>query len=345
MRSEIHDDPSTLEFIETVQRIQRSGFKITTLSYLLQDEDLTGKAAPLMGDILAVAKTVSDGLVKIELENTAEPPSTWDALKAQITSLYDGTTVDTFIELLKGVEETGSYANYVAKHPDAKAACDNLLGTHPDLKELCTTFENSAATSEGDKLAEVLQTLVPILKQDLKQAFVKQTLSSALNVSFTSLSELCQHPDIMHAAARPGVLAIDDLLQLEANGVSAAYDLHDDASKTADSAEIVPDIDYPTTDPKNAHMLPKNIDNVKTGITAVWKFYLDAPVNGTYIFALEADPGAEAHIFIEGNELSGNKSSLKAGRLYPIEVRVAHAKDKATLTWTAPGLATEVIPR
>jgi len=58
--------PAALTFIELAQLIKQSDFKIKTLSYLLQHEDVTGKASPSIDSILSLAKTLKDGLFRIE---------------------------------------------------------------------------------------------------------------------------------------------------------------------------------------------------------------------------------------------------------------------------------------
>ena len=99
--------PSTLKFIELAQLIKQSDFKIKTLSYFLQHEDVTGKASPSKDNTLSLAKTLKDGLVRIEQEYKVEDDPTGEIAKSKMALVYENAVVDKFFGLLKG---TTSYS-------------------------------------------------------------------------------------------------------------------------------------------------------------------------------------------------------------------------------------------
>jgi DNA-binding transcriptional MerR regulator len=85
--------PSTLKFIELVLLIKQSEFKINTLNYFLQHEDVTGKASPSKDSTLSLAKTLKDGLVKIEQDYMVEDDPTGEIAKSKMALVYENDVV------------------------------------------------------------------------------------------------------------------------------------------------------------------------------------------------------------------------------------------------------------
>jgi hypothetical protein len=107
--------------------------------------------------------------------------------------------------------------------------------------------------------------------------------------------------------------------------------------------------------------LPANPAGADAKISAIWKFYLEVPVNGNYNYYIETDSGAEVKITIDENVIpineillnddhdndiwqNQNAIELKAGRLYRVELEIAKVKDKAVLKWESKGIGKESIP-
>jgi hypothetical protein len=390
--------PSTLKFIELVQLIKQSDFKIETLSYFLQHEDVTGKASPSKDSSISLAKTLKDGLVRIEQEYKVEDDPTGEIAKSKMALVYENAVVDKFFGLLKG---TTSYpVDY--SHPQSeleqelKGISDKITYDHfqkrliyqgvmtegvktnfenatkpfsdaiqklydmaqddfrdffdkyPDLK---TLYDNYVASNkpETEKIRDILEDFLPSLQKKLKHLFIKQTLSSSLNVDLTILNELLEKQNIMHSIEQDDKQAIEDFLKLEVCGVSAQYFF---AGNTTADPLIEARIDFS----KDGKHLPTNPDNADAKISAVWKFYLEVPVNENYNYYIETHKDAKVKISIDEKEILINDDQdngiwqnqaaieLKAGRLYRVELEIAKVKDKAILKWESKGIGRESIP-
>jgi hypothetical protein len=277
--------PSTLKFIELVQLIKQSNFKIETLSYFLQHEDVTGKASPSRDSILSLAKTLKDGMVGIEQEYKVEDDPTGEIAKSKMALVYENAVVDKFFGLLKG---TTSYSVEDYSHPqpelepelkdisdkiaydhfqkrlnfqgvmteavktkfeDAASATDDFkdaiqklydlaqddfsefFDKYSDLKALYDSYDASSKI-ENEKIADILEDFLPSLKKKLKHLFIKQTLSSSVNVELSLLNELLERQSILHSIGQDDKPAIEDFLKLEVNGVSAQYFFDDNTTTT-----------------------------------------------------------------------------------------------------------------
>lgn len=278
--------PSTLKFIELVQLIKQSDFKINTLNYFLQHEDVTGKASPSRDSILSLAKTLKDSLVGIDQEYKVEDDPTGEIAKSKMALVYENAVVDNFFGLLKG---TTSYSVDYSQpqpelEPELKDISDKIAYDHFQkhlnfqgvmTEAVKTNFDNAviatgafktaiqelydAAQSdfsdffdkysdlnvlydsyvasnkpEIEKIADILEDFLPSLKKKLKHLFIKQTLSSSVNVELSLLNELLERQNILHSIELNDQPAIEDFLKLEVNGVSAQYFFADNTSTTPD---------------------------------------------------------------------------------------------------------------
>lgn len=113
--TELEDiNPNTLKFIERAQLIKQSDFKINTLSYLLQHEDVSGKSSPPKNSILSLAKMLKEGLVQIEQTQDVGSDPTGDIAKSKMTLVYESAVVDKFFGLLKGLSYSVDYSHPLA---------------------------------------------------------------------------------------------------------------------------------------------------------------------------------------------------------------------------------------
>lgn len=462
--------PSTLKFIELVQLVKQSDFKINTLNYFLQHEDVTGTASPSRDSILSLAKTLKDGLVGIEQEYKVEDDPTGEIAKSKMALVYENTVVDNFFGLLKG---TTSYSvDYIHPQPELepelkdisdkivydhfqkrlnfqgvmteavkinfdnvaiatdtfKAAIQELYNAAQEdfsdffdkYSDLKTLYDSYVASNkpETEKIADILEDFLPSLKKKLKHLFIKQTLSSSVNVDMTILNELLEMQNILHSIEQDDQPAIEDFLKLEVNGVSVQYFFTDNTSTTPDitlsgiafNRGTVTKSEFPNSSlvskllkrgiikevvnytsyvyfndsikdesqlkgrleevDKNSHeieqvldiwrqtdnILPANPAGATTKISAIWRFYLEVPVNGNYNYYIETDSDAKVKISIDENKISisdvnkngvlQNKKAieLKAGRLYQVELEIAKVEKTAVLKWESKGIGRERIP-
>jgi hypothetical protein len=287
----------------------------------------------------------------------------------------------------------------------------DFFSKFPELKTLYNDFKASQKP-DSEKFKDILEDFLPPLKKKLKHLFIKQTLSSSVNVELSLLNELLEKPKILHSIGKDYQPAIEDFFKLEVNGVSAQYFFADNTSTTPDitlsgiafnrgtaaksdfpnndlvskllnneiikevvnytdhvyfsdtikeesqlkgrleelainSDEIGPVLDIWRQTDNN---LPANPAGADAKISAIWKFYLEVPVNGNYNYYIETDIGAEVKITIDENKILLNDDhdndiwqnqdaiELKAGRLYRVELEIAKVKDKAVLKWESKGM-------
>jgi len=92
--------PPAIRFIELVQQIKNSPFKVNSLVYYLQHQDWSGEASPSQEDILAFARTLRGDLLRIEQENAVQEDSTGEVTKSRMALVYPQEAVDTFFGFL-----------------------------------------------------------------------------------------------------------------------------------------------------------------------------------------------------------------------------------------------------
>ena len=92
--------PPAIRFIEMVQQVRSSPFKVSALVYYLQHEDWSGKASPSEEDILAFARTLRGDLRRIERENAVQDDPAGEITKSRMALVYPQDVVDTFFGFL-----------------------------------------------------------------------------------------------------------------------------------------------------------------------------------------------------------------------------------------------------
>lgn len=92
--------PPAIRFIELVHSLKDSPFKVSQLQYFLQHKDLSGKASPLKEEILALARTLRNDLLRIDQENKVQEDPDGEIARAKMTLVYGNETTDIFFGLL-----------------------------------------------------------------------------------------------------------------------------------------------------------------------------------------------------------------------------------------------------
>ncbi|MBX6421974.1 neuraminidase-like domain-containing protein [Thermosulfurimonas sp. F29] len=99
----------TIRFIEMVERVKESGFKVEDLNYLfLHQFDPTGKYRPDKAGTRLFLKTIADGIRSIRAEHAApDDPSTLseDVLRQKLGLILPPDVVDRFLAMLAGRAE------------------------------------------------------------------------------------------------------------------------------------------------------------------------------------------------------------------------------------------------
>lgn len=118
-------------------------------------------------------------------------------------------------------------------HAQGQREFSAFFEKYPNLKELYDIYSTSQKP-EDEKIGDILKDFLPSLKERLKRLFIKQTLSSLVNVDLTILNELLEKNDIMHSIEKDDKPAIEDFIKLESDGVSVHYFFADNTTSTPD---------------------------------------------------------------------------------------------------------------
>ena len=221
---------------------------------------------------------------------------------------------------------------------------------YPDLQELYENFVDSSDSLE-DKMSALLVDFMPELRTRLKRQQVRQTVSAQVGVDLTLVTPLLETASLLHAVNQPAQSAIEDLLALETQGLSADIFFANDVIGAVDQPGIpVSTLDYRD----NGATLPANPAGGDASISGIWRGYLEAPDSGFYNFYVEADVGAEINLILDGesvilNIVSGvwqnlDAIELRAGQLYALQLTARKVKDRLILKWERKGMGRLPIP-
>jgi len=187
--------PSTLKFIELVQLVKQSDFKINTLNYFLHHEDVTGTASPSRDSILSLAKTLKDGMVGIEQEYKVEDDPTGEIAKSKMALVYENTVVDNFFGLLKGTTSYSVEYNHPQPElePELKDISDKIVYDHFQKRlnfqgvmteAVKTNFDNVAIATDTFKAA--IKELYNAAQEDFSDFFDKYSDLKTLYDSYVA---------------------------------------------------------------------------------------------------------------------------------------------------------------
>jgi Neuraminidase-like domain len=156
--------PDTIRFIQMVQLIKRSPFKVSQILYYLRHEDLSVKSSPSHESVLDFARRLRDDLTRIARELAAETDPTDEVARAKMAQVYDDSIARTFFGLINNT--TRFTVAYDFKRDDLLEEPDDLLEaingvtdriTYDDFgKEL--SFRGVMSTAERDALKDVAGT-------------------------------------------------------------------------------------------------------------------------------------------------------------------------------------------
>ncbi|MEQ4720639.1 neuraminidase-like domain-containing protein [Nonomuraea sp. B19D2] len=123
--------PHFTRFIELAHRTRR--VPIPQLAYFLAGEDPTGQAGPHLMETIALARTLRDGIRRIEAEYSVADDPTGDVARARTALVYGNEAADTLFGLLCGATTVETdYRQAQAELPAAIQAIAPALGyDHP----------------------------------------------------------------------------------------------------------------------------------------------------------------------------------------------------------------------
>ncbi len=120
-----HPFSQTLRFVEVVEEIKESGLNIEDLDYLLlhQIEDPVGKYRPDKETMLALMKTLAEGIRSIRTEHAVPEDAgaiNEETLRQKLGIIFPSDVVDRFLSMMNGTAEFTAIINYV----DSKIGLD-----------------------------------------------------------------------------------------------------------------------------------------------------------------------------------------------------------------------------
>lgn len=230
---------------------------------------------------------------------------------------------------------------------------ESLFTRYPELKPLYETYLASSDPVE-EKRQALLKAFRPELADRRKRQQALERLSAAANVSLDFALQSLDPPSgpyAMNAAGHADRPALDDVVALGAQGLSASIFFRNTATGTMDVAvPAVANLDYTAVGPNR---LPAN-PTPNAAISGIWGGRVEAPEPGYYNFAIEADAGANVSFTLDGQAQplaqngkvwrNTNPMQLKAGTLYDISLTVERTRDVLRVSWETPKRAREVIP-
>jgi len=270
--------------------------------------------------------------------------------------IFHGVMTETILQKLTNLSIVSAEFKTAIKslYDMGRADFADFFDAFPELEILYDKYLSSTGQDENERMKAILEAVMPTLKKNLKQLFVKQTLCSALNLDLLMINGLLDNHDILHSLQKVDQPLIEDILGLEAGGTSLQY-FFSDADDIPTSAQ--PDIEEPFSGNIDYNSLPKNPNNPGDRISAVWKFFVEAPISENYNFYMQTDPDAKVRISINDEEIdvkpdsngvwSNDKNEpiiLQSGKLYKIRLQITKVKDKAILKWASKGTGKVVIP-
>lgn len=350
--------PDILKFIEATQLITQSGFKISTLGYFLQHEDITGDASPSMDSILSFAKTLKDGLVRIEQEHNVEDDPTGEITRSKMSLVYENEVVDKFFGFLTGITEytvfSVEYTHHQEELEESLKINERISYYHSEnrlnYRGMMTEDEKVAFEDAEDASEEFRQAIADLYnegKKFLDDFFDKFPDLREPYIQFTSFTgPVNEKFNVILASFLPALkkklkhLFVKQTLSAAANIEPAVLD------QLLDNPGVIHSI-IQVDKPAISDFLELEASQAPGS-----KFYLEVPDNGGYNFYIETD--TDAVLQINGSPITGiiadgiwyndTPVEMAAGKLHLVEIEIPGAPDNPVIAWQSTGIAKEAIP-
>ncbi len=368
----LNHDPSgkttpPAENITTLARDLRAGFTAITNDFVLVDDPDGGIARSHMALVYGAEATeqffgyleaTSSAEVTYDHSATELEPAILAEAPDQIAYddfrkvlVFNGLMSTTVRDALQAVAGTpAAFTPAIdALFNASEAQSQPFFTRFPELLPLHDAYRSSTA-SKAEAYRALLEGILPQLISRRKRQVALQLLGTAIEVEADLAAVLFEKAEVLHAATDPASSALEDALMLESGGLSA--EISDGPAHTAPPARVETisgAIDFVST----GTVLPDNQTTPGSSISIRLRGYLEAPENGFFNIAVEADAGATVTLSIAGEpvlltEAGGiwsntNAIELRAGTLVEIALGVANVTDRLALRWSAPGRGTEVI--
>lgn len=250
-----------------------------------------------------------------------------------------------------------------------KTAIDNLYTKSQEISssffqrfpELQTPYNVYVGSNDVliTKRNTLLSSIMPDLVRQRKCQKILQEVSAMSHTDLemsTALLEKSSDGIALHAKGQPSKPAIEDFVNIEQEGISVKFYASDTANgNVIPASDVASNLDYSPLVNGIGNPLPSN-PIPGAAISAIWKGFIEAPANGFYKILLEADRGSKVTINMDSHDISLSANDtlltndesieLRAGILYPIEIKVEKVKNivRVQWEWTPNGQGRMVIP-
>lgn len=360
-------NPPILKAIDLVDRLRAAALPSEQALYLIWNQDISGKSAPVQSDILQFARTLRADFATIASEFTVVDDPEGQIARDRMVLVYGNKTTDFFFGLLHQTMITAvPYSHPQAElEPTILAVIPERIAYDNFRKQL--SFIGVLAAETRD-LIKAAAPAVPEFQQAIDRLFEEN--QQAIGPFFERYPELLPFydtyinsnesldrkrtnllanflPQLQRRRNRQQALqAIGALVKVDLEFANTLLDNKFDDKFVLHAS--VPD--RPAVDDLMA------IETDKTTIASSWNGYLEAPENGFYNFQIKSAPGATVTLTLAAQsqtltpnaDLSqwsnNNPIELQAGKLYPISISMENAGDLPTVRWQTTSRGWEIIP-
>lgn len=228
-----------------------------------------------------------------------------------------------------------------------------FFARYPELLELYTASASAKVLAEPDSnpRATVLDAFLPQLGHQRKRQLAFATLSAVLRVDPALAEAITSDPAVLHAQGDTSRPPLDDLTEVEVQGLSAQLFWGPTIVGTPQpEPQPTPTVDYGSQAP--ATPLPSG-PTAGAPISGVWSGFLEAPETAEFTFAVDTD-AKSVTLTLDGTPIELNRDGtrwhtpepipLTAGRLSALRLTVEKVTKRLTLRWQNTGRGWEIVP-
>ncbi len=262
------------------------------------------------------------------------------------TSVLSAKTRDAIKNLASGVGAAAFEAAMEDLYTKNQAAIAPFFARYPELQSRYDAYINSSEPVTTKRRALLVQILPGLVKRRQEQQAL-QAASAAANTDL-GLTQACLYapaaPFSLHAVGDADQSALNDLLALKTPGLSVQFYANDKAPGAIifGSPDIALNLDYSPAVGGVGNPLPANPSS-GSAISGVWRGYLEAPESGFFKLRIEADADATVTLLLDDKPVgltqigtlwsNTDPLELRAGTLYPIELKVEKVRSVVRVQW------------
>ncbi len=284
------------------------------------------------------------GVMDVATRNAIKATATAPAVVAEVNATAPGSLA-AFQTLFPAAIDVLYAANNTAVGP--------FFAQYAELLPLYGAFIASGDPLETRRNA-LLANFLPSLVSKRKTQQALQRLGDAAGTDRAFAETLVYASPAsagLHVAGNTSRAALEDLLGLEQQGLSAQFYSSDTVGTAPHTPAITTSMTYAAS---SANALPANTVSPGNAISGVWSGSVEAAESGLYNFIIEADMGATVRLKINGSLVAlaqagtiwSNSApvTLKGGTLYAFELSVEKVKNTMRLQWETAGSGRGPIP-